>query len=230
MPEYIWLSYPLRVQDPRPPAIPAPSIEPFLSIMKGDEANVQILKVANHTGTHIDTQAHVIEGGITIHDFLPEDLIYTEIAVLQMKKNDSEIVMMDDLLPFQKKLSKAEMALFNFGYGRIRRSDPEKYSLKSPGFGPEAAEWLRVNFPKLRAIGMDVPSFSVIAHIEETMKAHNIVLMQRDRKLILIEEMNLEQDLDGLREVRVNPWLVEGMDSSPCTIIGLRKTRRGKRR
>jgi hypothetical protein len=33
--------------------------------------------------------------------------------------------------------------------------------------------------------------------------------------------MNLEQDLTGLREVRLCPWLVEGMDSGPCSAIGV---------
>jgi len=222
MDELFWLSYPLRVEDPRPPAIPAPSIEDFMSIGKGDDANVQVLKIANHTGTHVDAPAHVIDGGLTIHDFLPSELVYRRIAVISLKKGDAEIVVPEDLLPFAKALSGAEMALFKFGYGSMRRSDPRRYSLQSPGFGIQAAQWMRNSCPKLRAIGMDVPSFSVIAHIEETMKAHNVILGQKDRKLILIEEMNLEPDLSGLREVRVNPWIVEGLDSSPCTIVGVR--------
>jgi len=230
MREYLWLSYPLAMGDPRPPAIPAPSIEAFMSIKGGDDANVQILRVANHTGTHIDTPAHVIDGGITVHDFLPQDLIYRKIALIHLKKRDSDVVMPEDLLPFRARLSRTEMALFDFGYGRFRRSDPRRYSLRSPGFGVEAAEWIRENCPRLRALGLDVPSFSVIAHIEETMKAHAIVLGRSDRKFILIEEMNLEGDRENLREVRVNPWLVEGMDSSPCTIVGLREAREGSRR
>jgi len=201
-----------------------------MSVARGDEANVQILRIANHTGTHIDTPAHVIEGGATIHDFLPEELIFTAIAVIRIKKNDSQIVAPQDLLPFKSELAKAEMALFNFGFGEVRRTEPRRYSLQSPGFGCEAAEWLIGNCPSLRALGLDVPSFSVIAHIEETMKAHNIMLGQKGRKLIIIEEMNLEQDLQGLEEVRVNPWLVVGMDSSPCTIVGVRNTLKGKRR
>jgi hypothetical protein len=33
--------------------------------------------------------------------------------------------------------------------------------------------------------------------------------------------MHLAADLSGLREVRVSPWLVKGMDSGPCTILGV---------
>jgi len=115
------------------------------------------------------------------------------------------------------------MALFDFGFGPVRRKDPRRYSLFSPGFGVPAAEWIRDHCPNLRALGMDVPSFSVIAHIDETMKAHNVILGQKDRRIILLEDMKLEGAPRDLSEVRVNPWLVEGMDSAPCTIIGVRK-------
>jgi len=225
MPEYVLLSYPLGMADPRPPAIPAPSLETFMSIRAGDGANGQILKVANHTGTHVDAPAHVIDGGATIHDFPLSELIYTRIVFIPLQKPDSGIVMPEDLRPFQNPLSTAEMALFDFGFGPVRRSDPRRYSLNSPGFGVLAAEWIRDHCPNLRALGMDVPSFSVIALIDETMEAHGVVLGQRNRRIILIEDMKLEHAPRDLREVRVNPWLVEGMDSAPCTVIGVRAGR-----
>ena len=221
--EYVMLSYPLRMTDPRPPAIPEPTLQTFMSIGAGDGANGQILKVANHTGTHVDAPAHVIDGGATIHDFPLGELIYTRIVFVSLQKPDSGIVMPEDLRPFGELLSEAEMALFDFGFGPVRRNDPRRYSLNSPGFGVPAAEWIRDHCPNLRALGMDVPSFSVIAHIDETMEAHNIILGQQDRRIILIEDMKLENAPRDLREVRVNPWLVEGMDSGPCTIIGVRE-------
>jgi arylformamidase len=225
MPEYFLLSHPLRMTDPRPPAIPAPSLETFLSIRAGDAANGQILRVANHTGTHVDAPAHVIEHGATIHDFPLSELIYTRIVFVPMQKPDSGIVGPEDLEPFQDVLSTAEIALFDFGFGPVRKSDPGRFSLDSPGFGVPAAEWIRDHCPNLRALGMDVPSFSVIAHIDETMAAHNVVLGQTDRRVILIEDMKLENAPRDLSEVRVNPWLVEEMDSAPCTVIGVRERR-----
>ena len=41
------------------------------------------------------------------------------------------------------------------------------------------------------------------------------------RRFLVIEDMDLEQDLSTLCEVRVNPWLVEGMDSGTCSVIGV---------
>ena len=90
-----------------------------------------------------------------------------------------------------------------------------------PGFGVESARWLRQTCPNLRAMGLDVPSVAVIAYLESTMPAHNELLAGEGRRFLIIEEMNLDQDLTELVEVRLNPWLVQGMDSGPCSIVGV---------
>lgn len=218
----VWLSYPLGLNDPRPPAIPAPELSDFLTIEK-DGASVQMLRAANHTGTHLDTAGHVITGGISITSFSPEDLIFTRIAVIDLKKNDSDIVMPEDLIPFEERLKNADMAIFRFGYGQIRHEDPKRYSERSPGFGIESAKWFRCHCLELGCIGMDTPSLATIACLDDTMKAHNVLLEGNERKFLVIEEMKLIPDLKGLCEVRINPWLVSGMNSGPCSIVGVLK-------
>jgi kynurenine formamidase len=126
-----------------------------------------------------------------------------------------------DLEPHKVALAGADLAMFRFGYGRVRREEAKRYSERCPGFGVESARWLREQLPRLRAMGMDVPSVATIAHLDETMRAHNELLGGAGRRFLIIEEMNLEADLTGLREVRVNPWLVSGMDSGPCSIVGV---------
>ena len=208
------------MDDPRPPAIPAPTLEPFLTIEK-DGANVQTLKLASHTGTHVDAPLHIVEGGISINEFVPEELIYTKPVVIDLRLTAAKIVMPKHLNPYANAISNADIALFRFGTGKIRRSDPKRFALKSPGLGVEAAKWLRESFPSLRAMGMDVPSLACIDSLDETMAAHNILLGGKGRRFLIIEDMNLEHNLPGLREVRINPWLVSGMDSGPCTVIGV---------
>ncbi len=60
-----------------------------------------------------------------------------------------------------------------------------------------------------------------IAHLESTMLAHDELLSGTGRRFLIIEEMDLDQDLRRLVEVLVRPWLVRGMDSGPCSIIGI---------
>ncbi len=216
----VWLSYPLTIDGPRPPAIPPPELTDLYTVAK-DGANVQILRVANHTGTHVDSPRHVVEGALAITDFRPEEFVFTRPAVIDFRLPDATVVMPGHLAPHIEQIRDADMALFRFGYGGIRRTDPKRFSTQCPGLAIESARWLRQNCPGLRALGLDVPSVAVIAHLESTMAAHHELLAGDGRRFLIIEEMNLDQNLDNLIEVRVNPWLVQGMDSGPCSIVGV---------
>lgn len=70
-------------------------------------------------------------------------------------------------------------------------------------------------------MGMDVPSVACIAYLDETMACHNELLGGEGRRFLIIEDMKLDQDLAGQCEVRMSPWLVQGMDSGPCSIVGV---------
>lgn len=220
MQRHIWLSYPLDVNAPRPPAIPQPELSDFYTVER-DGASVQILKLASHTGTHVDSPCHVVADAVRITDFGPEELIFTRPVVIDITMRDAETVQPEHLGVHQSTLASADLALFRFGYGPVRATDPSRFSAQCPGFGVASARWIRDNCPDLRAMGMDVPSVATIAHLEQTMSCHNVLLEGDGRRFLIIEEMNLAYDLTGLREVRVNPWLVNGMDSGPCTINGV---------
>jgi arylformamidase len=220
MAKYIWLSYPLDVAGPRPPAIPEPKLKTLYTVDK-DAAGVHILEVASHTGTHIDAPQHVVKDGLSIHDFEPEEFIFTKPIIVDLLLNDAEIVMEHHLNPFEAKIKIADIVLFRFGYGAVRESDPKRFSLKSPGFGVESAQYIRKTFPRLRAMGIDVPSLACINDLDNTMRSHNILLEGKGRRFLVIEEMRIPPDLKRLKEVRVNPWLVKDMDSAPCTVVGV---------
>lgn len=220
MQNYIWLSFPLAIDGPRPPAIPAPSLKPLYTIER-DQASVQVLQVASHTGTHLDAPRHVIEDGLTLHDLTPEDFIYHHPVVIDVPLEDHRVVTPEHLQPHLDLLASSDLALVRFGYGERRRKDPAGFCTECPGFGIESAAWLRENCPQLRALGMDVPSLACIAKLEDTMTAHNRLLEGKDRRFLVIEDMDLDQDLSKLVEVRVQPWLVRGMDSGPCNVIGI---------
>jgi arylformamidase len=220
MRRYVWLSYPLALDGPRPPAIPLPELTDLYTVAK-DGAGVQVLRVANHTGTHIDSPCHVVAGAVRITDYGPEEMIFTRPVIIDLRLADATVLVPSDLEPFAERLRNADVALFRFGYGAVRRTDPHRFSTQCPGFGVESARWLRQTCPELRAMGLDVPSVAVIACLESTMPAHNELLDGDGRRFLIIEEMGLEQDLGTLCEVRVNPWLVQGMDSGPCSIVGV---------
>lgn len=219
----IWLSYPLDPRGPRPPAIPAPSLVDLYTVEQ-DDASVQTLTVASHTGTHLDTSAHIMNGGTYITDFSPESLVFHHPVVIDLNLRDKQTVQPSHLEPFAPLIKTADIVMFRFGYGLVRQNDPARFSSCCPGFGKDAAQWLLDCNESLRAVGMDVPSFACIADLDITMQAHNVLLERPDCAFLILEEMNLDNDLSGLVEVRVNPWMVLGMHSGPCTIVGVTKT------
>ena len=214
-----WLSYPMSQAAPRPPAIPGPRLTEFMSIQDAG-ANVMFLQAYNHTGSHLDTSGHVFEDGSSICDFSPRDLIYSSILALDMTGLPDDTVMMPERLqPFLEQGSDAEALIVRFGAEDRRKNDPARFSNHCPGFGREAAAYIHSRMPRLRMIGVDVPSIACIAHLDETMAAHNefFARAQTD-KFLIIEEMKLDEKLDGILRLIVSPWLFEGMNSGPCVV------------
>src|SRR2546428_7561985 len=47
------------------PGEPSPKIEPLRRIAKGDTANVSVVTISDHAGTHVDPPLHFLEDGNT---------------------------------------------------------------------------------------------------------------------------------------------------------------------
>jgi arylformamidase len=60
---------------------PGPQISPLRRIANGDTANVSVITLGDHTGTHVDPPIHFIEGGATV-DQLPVDALLGPCVVL----------------------------------------------------------------------------------------------------------------------------------------------------
>lgn len=219
--KYVVLSYPMSRTAPRPPAIPAPEISDFQTIAR-DGASVQKVTFYNHTGSHLDTAAHVFEDGISIEAFSPEDLLFSHIAVISFDLPDRYHVMPEDLMPYAEALENCDMVMMRFGVEEIRAHDSYRFSNLLPGITREAAQWLRARCPRLRCFGTDLPSFAVISDLSNTMTAHNVFLQGNERKQLILEEMKLTDPavLAKLKTVTVVPWSIEGVNSGPCTILG----------
>jgi kynurenine formamidase len=216
----IHLSFPLRSDAPSPPAIPAIELSPLLTLA-ADGANVTKMTLTSHTGTHLDVPRHVIRDGLTLTDLEPADFIFDRPVVVDLRLGDGEIVQPKDLEAFVGTSREVDLLLFRFGYADVRRKDKTRFSVKAPGFGVESARFLRKEFPALRGVGMDVPSLSCIEHLDDTMAAHHELLSGEGRRFIVVEDMDLEHDLKGLRRVIVAPLRVDQGDGGPVTAYGM---------
>jgi kynurenine formamidase len=219
---YRLLSYPLGKHTPVFYTNPENSIEVHTSIEAGDKNNHFFIRVLNHSGTHIDCPNHFHRQGAKIADFPIETFLFTRPLILPLEKKPEELITPSDIEPFTEQIRERDALLVKTGFGTYRFTDPAFYGNKNPGFAGETAEYLRESFPSLRAVGMDFPSALSPAHIEDGLLFHTNALEPRgpDKTfLFLIEDMNLTDCTESPVSLWVVPLFVEGIDSSPCTII-----------
>jgi kynurenine formamidase len=221
--KFVCLSYALSEEAPLYGNTPKPVITPYTMISKGDRSNSYSLSVNNHSGTHVDAPGHFIEGGKRICDYKTNELVFSNVLVLDLPKKTGEWVEETDLKAnaTKQEAAKADCLIIITGFYSLRNK-PE-YRENNPGISPEAIAWARANMKKLRCIGIDTISVSSITDRERGRKAHRAAFESNaafSEPLLLIEDMDLSQ-INGkrIKQMLIVPWLIEKIDSAPCTVL-----------
>lgn len=218
---YIKLSYDCDKYGPYPPGIPIPKITKFTSLEKGDVANQYMITICNHTGTHVDAPAHVVDDGLRISDFDVSDFVYESLILIDVKVIDYELMQPKLFERYEKNIAESDILLIRTGYCKYRKKDTERYKMKGPGFSARLAEYIVSSFPNLKALGLDAISLAAIKYIDEGMEAHKVLLSGINRKFLIYEAMDLRPNLSGLKKLIALPWLIKEIDSAPCSILGI---------
>lgn len=222
MRRYIRLSYNITVNTPLYPGTQPMVIENVKEISKGDHCNTSLLILSNHTGTHIDGPKHFLDSGRTISEYSLEELVFKSPILFNCPKGINEVIKIDDLGGLTGSID-PDVIFIRTGFYRYR-SNIHTYCYKNPFLSPDAAEYLRNNFPTIKAIGIDCISISSFGSREEGRETHKILLKEDGFKggpILLIEDLYIPFELTRLDEVIVSPIFIEGIDSVPCTVIGV---------
>ena len=218
---YLELSHRLSVDAPLPPGVPPMQVRHHYSMERGDVSNLFVLQLSNHSGTHVDAPWHFVASGLRICDFALEEFVFMRPLCLDVPLGDGQMFESTHLRPHAGRIAECDLLLLRTGYTRMRRTDPQRYALHSPGMSAEGARYIAENFPRLRALGLDTVSLAAMQHLEEGLEAHRILFRGEGRRFLIIEDMNLDWDLLQLQHVMALPLFVEGVDSSPCTVMGI---------
>lgn len=221
MSQLVKLSFNLDLRDPLPPAIPPVEIKRLFDVEAGDVANGYILHFANHSGTHVDAPQHVDSSGFSITQFEMHEFIFKSPLFINLDLEDDELIRPEHLKPHRHELEGCDLLMIKTGYSEIRSIEPQRYCLHSPGFSIAGAGYLR-RFSNLRAFGMDTISFACLAYLDEGMEAHEVLLGGEGRRFLIMEDVDLSADLSNIERVILMPWLIEGIDSAPCSLVGIR--------
>jgi arylformamidase len=188
---------------------------------RGDTSNLFVMQFSNHTGTHIDAPRHFVPDGPSIGEFRVEEFIFDRPLCVDLHLRDAELLRAADFEPYAAAISSCDLLLVRTGYTHVRRTDPLRYSNFGPGMSVEGARYLSTQFPQLRAVGLDTISLASMQHLDEGLEAHRILLGGKGRRFLIVEDMNLDYDLLHLRRIFAIPLLIDGVDSAPCTVVGV---------
>ena len=216
-----YLSYPLGEKVPVYGKLVKTKLRVIKSIKDGDSSNVYEITIGNHWGTHIDGPAHFFDNCKGIAEFDAQTWFFNSPQAVHVTLDPSEILRPGKWVSSIDRST--DILLIKSGWSRFR--DKKKYYMQNPGIHPEVGLYLREKCPRLKAVGIDWVSVSSYQNRELGRQSHKVFLGPRGRSqpLLLIEDMDLSVYLGNLRKVSAFPMLIEGIDSAPCTVIGVFK-------
>jgi len=180
----------------------------FLSIAKGDVANVSVIEMDVHTGTHLDAPSHFIAQGATVEQLNLHTLI-GDALVLDMRGRAE--ISADDLADKLRNHSPCPRVLL--------RTDNSALWGKGDEFFPsfcalttEAAHF--VVDQKIALIGVDY--LSVQKFSDPNNLTHEVLLKN---KTIIIEGLNLSEIAEGMYMLHCLPIKLLGADGAPVRAV-----------
>ncbi len=218
---YRRLSYTLNVRDHAFPGAPTMRIEPFESMQKGDQLNTYNVTLFNHFGTHMDGPNHFNGQGRQLYELELSTFIFEKPLLVDIPKGRGELVEPEELMRFDEAIRAADLLLVRSGFSAMRASDNRAYSEEGPAISARAAELIVERYQNLKAVGMDWISLSSPLHLEDGIRAHQIMLGKTGAEpVLIIEDIDLSGlDPDTLETVFALPLFIEGIDSAPVTIL-----------
>ncbi len=171
----------------------------------------------NHIGTHIDAPFHFDKNGKKLSDFQPDFFLFKNIQVIIHSCDTSKLININDL-NFSLIDKKCEFLIIKTNYGKFRKE--KKYWNESPSLSFVLCKYIRENFPNLRLIGFDFISLTSQVYKEEGKKCHIEFLSNKEKPILIVEDMNLtEIKNNDIEWAIVSPLFIEDGNGSPVTIF-----------
>lgn len=185
---------------------------PVLSVAKTiarDGFKETLLHFYSHTGTHIDSPAHLFENGISV-DNLPVETFFGKGIVIDCCSYD-KVIDLKHIEPFEKQISESDFVLFHCGWDKYWGK--QEYFDKFPVLSKQAADFI-TRF-ELKGIGVD--AISVDPTDNEHLENHRKFL---SNNMIIVENLtNLEKLINYVFYFCCFPLkLIEG-DGSPVRAV-----------
>jgi arylformamidase len=192
------------------PGEPGPRIEPLRRIAKGDTANVSVVTISDHAGTHVDPPLHFLEGGNTA-DKLPLEALLGPCVVVAF---DGPEHVSGEWLDRAKLPAKTERILFKTG-NSARWGDPRApFTRDFTTINASAARWCVAHGIKL--VGVDYLSIEPQGAEKEGYPVHRTLL---GANVVIIEGLDLRSVAPGDYDLVCAPIKLLNGDGAPARVF-----------
>jgi arylformamidase len=192
------------------PSEPAPKIEPLRRITKGDTANVSVVTMSDHAGTHVDPPIHFLEGGNTV-DKLPLEALVGPCVVVAFEGSGHITA---DWLEKAKIPPRTERILFKTR-NSARWGDPNAaFTREFTTLNASAAKWCVDHGVKI--VGIDYLSIEPQGPEKEGYPVHKTLL---GANVVIIEGLDLRGPAPGQYELFCGPLKLLNGDGAPARVF-----------
>jgi len=204
------VSVPISPRTPTYPGDPKIDFKQWLSLDKGDSANVTSLCFGVHTGTHIDAPAHFIHGGERLAS-LSLDVLLGEVRVIEFAPDVYEIT--ENLIEAQCPAGPTRV-LFKTRNSAFWNEDSGEFHTDFTYISPSAARRLVSN--GIQLVGIDY--LSVERFKSQDFETHQVLL---SNGVVIVEGLDLRRVSGGIYELLCLPLKLDGGsgDGAPARVV-----------
>lgn len=204
------VSVPLSAATPTYPGDPGIEITQWLTLAKGDVANVSLINFGLHSGTHVDAPAHFIPGGATVES-LPLGSLIGEAEVVEVA---SDVRVIDEDFVAANCASGAQRVLFKTRNSAFWSNTQEGFRSDYTYIHPDAAR--RLVESGIRLVGIDY--LSVEQFQSQKFQTHQTLLSSG---VVILEGLDLREVPSGFYELFCLPLKIAGGsgDGAPARVI-----------
>jgi len=192
------------------PGEPGPKIEPLRRIAEGDAANVSVVTLADHTGTHVDPPVHFLEGANTV-DKLPLEALVGPCVVVAF---DGAGHVSGDWLDGANIPEGTQRLLFKTR-NSARWADPTApFTRDFTSINASGAKWCVDHGVKL--VGIDYLSIEPQGPEKAGYPVHNTLLRAG---VVIVETLDLRGVAPGTYELVCAPLKILDGDGAPARVF-----------
>ena len=192
------------------PGEPAPRIEALRRIAKGDTANVSVVTISDHAGTHVDPPLHFLEGGNT-GDKLPLEPLVGPCTVVAF---DGPGHVSSEWLDRAKLPAGTERILFKTRNSARWGDATAAFTRDFTTINAGAARWCVAH--RIKVVGVDYLSIEPQGPEKEGYPVHKTLL---GANVVIIEGLDLRSVTPGQYELVCAPIKLLHGDGAPARVF-----------